>query len=166
MLKSLCFSLAIHLGPRPSLTKPLLCSSNVDCRMWYQRFIEIDAPHKAPIANPKIQLGKRGRKVTPSPSRKWSKQLVIEGANYSAEEHSEVDDEDEDEDKMHEFCRVQVVYKKFLPTSPPPNMRHNYSMTVAHSGSSEHGVLSDATGSFNGDIQPNSPQIYTVSLFS
>jgi len=134
--------------------------------MWYQRIIEINVPHEAPIANPKIQLGKRGRKVTPSPSKKRSKRLVVEGANYGAEENSEVDDEDEDEDKINEFCRVQVVYKILLPTYPPPNVRNNYSMTVAHSVPSEHGVLSDVRGSFNGYIQQNSPQIYTVSLFS
>jgi len=137
--------------------------------MWYQQIVEIDSPHETPIANPKIQLGKRGRKVTPPPSRKRSKQLVVEGASYDAEENAKVDnevkDEDEDEDEIHEFPRFQVVYKDFVPTYTLPNVRHSDSMTVAHSVPSEPGFLSDVIGSFDGDTQPNSPQIYTVSLF-
>ena len=82
-----------------------LSSSNVDCKQWFWRIIEIQEP--------KIQLGKRIRKTTPESSRKRSKQAIVEGDGYN---------EDGDEDQIQQFRRVQVVHNNTVPTIPPVDM--------------------------------------------
>jgi hypothetical protein len=113
--------------------------------MWYQRIVEIDTPQEALITSPKIQLGKRRRKAMPASSRKKSKESLVEGLNYGAEEAAE--DDDEDEDEIHQFRRVHVVHKNLVPISPLQHMRRNYSMTMADSVPSESGSLAGVTGS-------------------
>jgi hypothetical protein len=79
-----------------------LSSSNVDCKQWFWRIIEIQEP--------KIQLGKRIRKTTPASSRKRSKQAIVEGDGYDEDETAE------DEAEIQQFRRVQVVHNNTVPT--------------------------------------------------
>jgi hypothetical protein len=124
--------------------------------MWYQRIVEVDALHKAPLGTPKIQQGKRRRRATLLPSRKRSKQPIVAGADNSAEEDTE---DNEDEDQIHDFRRVYVVHKNPVLTSPLYG-RRNYSSSMADSVPS--GRLAGDPSSSNEDMQPNVPQIYTV----
>jgi hypothetical protein len=82
-----------------------LSSSNVDCKQWFRRIIEIQEP--------KIQLGKRIRKTTPASSRKRSKQAIVEGDGYDEDEAAE------DEAEIQQFRRVQVVHNNTIPTISP-----------------------------------------------
>lgn len=84
-----------------------LSSSNVDCKQWFWRIIEIQEP--------KFQLGKRILKTTPASSRKGSKQAIVEGDGYDEDETAE----DEDEAEIQQFRRVQVVHNNTVPTIPP-----------------------------------------------
>ncbi|RDL34593.1 uncharacterized protein BP5553_07721 [Venustampulla echinocandica] len=135
--------------------------SNIDCKMWYQRIFEIDAPQEAPFAAPKIKLGKRGQKATLTSSRKRSKQLVIEGSDYGVENSAQ--DEDEDDDEIHEFRRVQVVHKNFVPKSLLQHVRRDYSMSMTDSAPSESGILMGVTSLSNKHTKPDGPQVYTAA---
>lgn len=103
--------------------------SNVDCKMWYQRIIEMNEPQEDPIAAPKIQLGKRSRKATLASSRKRSKWPVVEGANYDAEEAAE--DDDGDEDEIQQFRRVHVVHNHLVPVSPLRHVQCDHSVPMS-----------------------------------
>jgi hypothetical protein len=126
--------------------------------MWYQRIVEVDALHEAPLGTPKIQQGKRRRTATPLASRKRFKQRSVAGADNSEEEAAE---DSEDEDQIHDFRRVYVVYKNPVLTSQL-HRRRNYSSSIADSVPSGSGILAGDPSLSNEDMQPNVPQIYTV----
>lgn len=126
--------------------------------MWYQRVVEVDALHKASLGTPKMQQRKRRRSATPLSSRKRSKQPIAAGADNSAEEASE---DNEDEDQIHDFRRVYVVHKNPVLTSPLHG-RRNYSSSMADSVPSGSGILAGDPSSSNKDMQPNVHQVYSV----
>lgn len=88
---------------------------NLDCKMWYQRIVEMGALQEDPIAVLKIQLGKLGQKATPALFREISKQL---------------EEDDENEDEIYQFRRVHVVHKNPVATSQLLHVRRDDSVTM------------------------------------
>ena len=137
-------SLGIHSRLPLLIVDTRLFSPSVDCKMWYQRIVEVDMRHKAPLGTSKIQQGKR---------RRVSQALIVVRNKLPKTTKMRT--------RYTTSDGVYVVHKNPVLTSPLPSQR-KYSSSMTDSVPSGSEILAGDPSPLNEDMQPNIPQIYTV----